>query len=142
MGVLQVQAPNEETKVQQKPIEIKDFVSKPIMGNVDEQEQEEEEDIVDVDDDDDDENEEEVFMESINNILDIKELKNQYIAFYKSKESEIYELKNKFTEISRRQKEVFMEVENRRKLAASKGKKYKQTAQKYHYQTQKITKDL
>jgi len=95
-----------------------------------------------VDEEEEDDDEEHTFMESIDGISDIQELKNQYIAFYKAKEFEIYDLKNKFTEISRRQKEVFMEVENRRKLAATKGKKYKQTAQKYHYQTQKITKDL
>merc|ERR1712129_218959 len=78
-----------------------------------------------VDEEEEDDDEEHTFMESIDGISDIQELKNQYIAFYKAKEFEIYDLKNKFTEISRRQKEVFMEVENRRKLAATKGKKYK-----------------
>merc|ERR1712176_1472620 len=94
------------------------------------------------DDDGDGDDDEQEFVESIDSISDIGELKKQYIAFYKAKEMEIYELKNKFTEISRRQEEVFLEVENRRKLAATKGKKYKQTAQKYHFQTQKMTKDL
>merc|ERR1712190_43444 len=100
-----------------------------------------EEDIDDEEEEEEDD-EEEAFMESIRNISDIETLRKEFIAFHKRKESEIYDLKDKFTNISARQKQVFMEVENRRKLAASKGKKYKQTAQKYHYQTQKMTKDL
>eukprot|EP01083_Nonionella_stella_P306250 1071832_1 len=90
----------------------------------------------------DDGDEEESFVESINAITSISELRDQFISFYRLKESQMYDLKSKFTDISRRQKEVFIEVENRRKLAVSKGKKYKQTAQKLHYQVNKLNNDL
>eukprot|EP01083_Nonionella_stella_P040596 110135_1 len=48
----------------------------------------------------------------------------KFISFYRPKESQTYELKK------------------RRKLAVSKGKKYKQTAQKLHYEVNKLKNDL
>ena len=115
----------------------------PQPQQLEEQQEEEEEEE---EDEEEEEEEEEVdndeLISSISNISSISELRSKYIEYHKLKENEIYELKNKFTEISRRQKEVFMEVENRWKTAVSKGKKYKQTAQKLHYQIQKLNNDL
>eukprot|EP01083_Nonionella_stella_P223625 796781_1 len=90
----------------------------------------------------DDNNEEAAFIASINDMTSVSDLRDSFITFYRLKESEIYDLKSRFTDISRRQKEVFMEVEKRRKLAISKGKKYKQTAQKLHDQVNNLNNDL
>merc|ERR1719242_2273152 len=90
----------------------------------------------------DDEDDEAAFIESVRGMNSVQELQDKLISFYKKREAESYALKNRFTEISRRQKEVFVEVENRRKVAVQKGKKYKQTAQKYHHQVTKQANDM
>merc|ERR1719203_387367 len=90
----------------------------------------------------DDEDDEAAFIESVRGMQSVEELQDKLISFYKKREAESYALKNRFTEISRRQKEVFVEVENRRKVAVQRGKKYKQTAQKYHHQVNKQANDM
>eukprot|EP01083_Nonionella_stella_P044335 119396_1 len=86
--------------------------------------------------------EKEAFMKSIHEISDIVELRNKFSEFYDRKESEIYELKRKFTNISRSQKECFVELDRRLKRATSKGKKYKAIAQELHCQLQQMNNDL
>jgi len=92
--------------------------------------------------DDAEEDDEAAFIETVKAIDSVEELQQKLIDFYKRKEAESYELKSRFTEISRRQKEVFVEVESKRKMAVQKGKKYKQSAQKYHHQAAKTGNEL
>lgn len=88
------------------------------------------------------EDDEAAFVASVQSVSSLSELQSRFIAFYREREAATYALKNQFTEISRRQKEVFVEVENRRKAALAKGKKYKQATQKLSYQMQKLDNDL
>eukprot|EP01084_Bolivina_argentea_P219446 372193_1 len=78
------------------------------------------------------------FISSLNSITSVSELRNQFISFHEEKETKIQQLKLKFMEISRGQKNAFVESENRRQAAISKGKKYKQSAQKLHEEIQII----
>jgi len=93
-------------------------------------------------DDDDDHDDEAAFIESVEAMTSTEELQRKFIEFYRKKEAETYDLKHKFTEISRRQKEVFVEVENKRKMAVQKGKKYKERALKLHNQATKHFNEL
>merc|ERR1719242_166158 len=90
----------------------------------------------------DDEDDEAAFIESVRGMNSVQELQDKLISFYKKREAESYALKNRFTEISRRQKEVFVEVENKRKMAVQKGKKYKERALKLHNQATKHFNEL